>query len=232
MTVHANIALITGLEMEAGIARKAMKKSDAELSVFVAGMGAPNGQQVVQQAKREGAKGIVSLGYCGGLDPALRAGDIVIPEMVVGNNEIKTSAGWRRQLIKKLENQFSVLSCPLLSVESVVKSPAEKAELFNRYKACAVDMESLRLAQLAAENNLEFIAVRVVHDPASQVIPVAFNNIINSNGSINGWNLIKGLIFHWPGAKTLKALSGQSIQAKTNLDQLTRLALPGFGFID
>jgi len=224
------IALITGLEFEASLARKAGKDQADGVVVGVAGLGAPFVGKAVADAKAAGVRGIVSFGVCGGLDPALPAGSVILPQTILAPQELPVDLVWRDRLQEVLSEQYDITTRPLLTVKETVTSVEQKAELFTQTGACAVDMESAVLARQAAKNGLSFIAVRVVHDPASQAIPAAFADIINPNGQINVWKMIKGLAFSWPGAKVLQELSVNDKQARTNLAGLTRLALPDFGF--
>lgn len=227
-----SIALITGLEFEANVARKVCKELSTDTIVSVAGIGAPFAEQVVSDAQKAGAKGIVSFGVCGGLDPALPTGRVILPEKVLGSDEIAVDAVWRQGLQNLLADQFDITSQPLVTVEKPVESTIEKTKLFQRTRACAVDMESAILAREAAKHNLPFIVVRVIHDPAAQAIPAAFSDIMRANGQIDPWKLVKGLMFNWPGFAELKKMSNNDAQARTNLEGLTRLALPAFGRID
>ncbi len=224
------IALITGLEFEAKVARKETKGEAGGIVTAVAGLGAPFAQKVIEQAKAAGASGIISFGVCGGLDPQLPAGSVILPQTILAPAEIPVDLVWRNRLQKVLEKQYDITTRSILTVSETITSIEEKTELFARTGACGVDMESGVLAVEAAKQGLSFIAVRVIHDPATQAIPPAFADIINRQGQINVWKLVKGLVFNWPGAKVLQELSVNDKQARTNLAGLTRLALPDFGF--
>jgi len=224
------IALITGLEFEAKVARKETKGEAGGIVVGVAGLGAPFAEKAVAGAKAAGASGIVSFGVCGGLDPQLPAGSVILPQTVLAPAEIPVDLVWRNRLQKVLVKQYDITTRSILTVSETITSVEEKTELFAQTGACAVDMESAVLAVEAAKHDLPFIAVRVIHDPATQSLPAAFNGIIKPDGQMDVWKLLKGLAFNWPGAKVLQDLSANDKQARANLAGLTRLALPNFGF--
>ncbi len=226
----SRISLVTGLSFEAQTVRRVVKTAKGDTQVYVAGLGAPFAEKVIGQAKADGARGIISFGVCGGLDPQLPAGSVILPKTILAPTEIPVDMVWRDHLHKILARQYDITTRPMLTVKETVTSVEEKARLFTRTKACAVDMESSILAAEAVKQNLPFIAVRVIHDPATQAIPAAFADTINLDGRIDIWKLIKGLVFNWPGAKVLKQMSDNDSQARTNLTGLTRLALPDFGF--
>lgn len=214
------IAFITGLEFEARIARRVIKKTGSSDLVFVAGLGGPMADKVVAEAKKAGASGIVSFGVCGGIDPALPAGSVILPETILGPDELVVDMIWRDKLAALLNDSFDITTGSLLTVENTVETVEEKTALYQQTGTCAVDMESAHLARLAAKHDLPFIAVRVVHDPASRAIPPAFRDIIKSNGQLDGWKLVRNLIFKWPGAKVMQEMSGNNSQAQSNLEQL------------
>ena len=224
-----SIALITGLEFEAKLARPLVKEAGTDDLVLVAGLGGPFAGQVVEQAKKAGARGIVSFGVCGGLDPALLPGNIILPKTILAPETISVDIAWHGRLMKMLSDNYDIATGALLTAKTAVATTQEKAALFKKTAAVAVDMESAVLAHEAKKNDLSFIAVRVVHDPAAQMIPKAFRDVIKNDGQIDGWKLVRGLIFNWPGLKILKQVSGNDEQARVNLEGLTRLALPGFG---
>jgi len=229
---YPKVALITGLEFEARIARQVIKNTGADDIVMVAGLGGPLAEQAVAEAVAADVRGIVSFGVCGGLDPALPAGSVVMPEKVLGPEALSVDQAWRDRLKAQLTAQYDITTDNILTVQNTVETTSEKSALYQQTGACAVDMESAHLARLAASNNLPFIAVRVVHDPASQTLAPAFRDIVKSNGQFDGWKLVKGLIFNWPGTAYLKQMSDNDQEARANLAGLTRLALPGFGIAD
>lgn len=228
----AKIALICGLALEQKTAEAAIARKQAErLLVYNAGMGAGRAREMVDAAASAGAAGIISYGVCGGLDPGLVAGDIVMPKTILSENDsVQVDEAWHARLVDILSAQYEPRIMPLYTAGKVVASIPEKADLFEKIGAGAVDMESAVIAGLAHQAGLPFITVRVVHDPAGQSIPPAFAQIIDENGKPNVLALIKALIFHWPGVKVLQGLADAAAQARTNLDGLTSFALPDFGF--
>ena len=61
----------------------------------------------------------------------------------------------------------------LLTSARSVGSVEDKAALFERTGAVAVDMESAAIAEVAEQHGLPFLAVRVVVDSAGDVLPAA-----------------------------------------------------------
>src|SRR5579862_3401101 len=114
------------LPWKAEFAREARWKGDRWLMVA----NGP-GPRLVEKAleKRVDVSGVISTGFCGALDPALKVGDIVIED--AGKN-----AGATRKI---------------LSMDRVAVTAAEKAELRSQTGAAAIEMESAAVSAKAIE---------------------------------------------------------------------------------
>jgi nucleoside phosphorylase len=226
-------ALFTGLDFEAGIARKAVADSkQTGPIIFSVGMGAVKATEMVKQALEQGAAGIISFGVCGAIAKDLKSGFVILPENILSdNNAIPVDKNWHARVQVLLERQFDLSFGNLVTVSQTVATTKDKKALAEKTGAVAVDMESAVLAELAIVHNIPFIAIRVVHDTAQMEIPKAFTDILDTvegNGQISKWKLLKGLLFNWPGAKVLKQLSSANDDAMANLGAIARLALPDF----
>ena len=112
-----------------------------------------------------GATAIVSFGYCGGLDPRLHAGDLVVADGVVTADGDRHPAD--ADLTASLRHWLNGKAGWMLGADRVIGSPAEKRALFAQTKAVAVDMESHGVALAPAP----FVILRVVADAADRTIP-------------------------------------------------------------
>ncbi|HFC05245.1 MAG TPA: hypothetical protein ENJ55_06035, partial [Rhizobiales bacterium] len=166
------------------------------------------------------------------LSGQLESGFTILPKNILDKHEsIAVDRHWHARLQALLEPQFDVNTGDLVSVAQTVATVKDKQALAAQTGAVAVDMESAILARLATRYKLPFIAIRVVHDTASMEIPKAFTDIIDTvegSGKIDKWKLIKGLLFNWPGWKVIKEHSSANEDAMSNLDAITKLALPDF----
>jgi adenosylhomocysteine nucleosidase len=137
------------LQWNAKFAREARYKGDRWLMVA----NGP-GPKLVEQAlqKKIHLDGIVSTGFCGALDPALRVGDIVM------ENTGKSACAGR-----------------ILSLDRVAVTAAEKARLHEQTGASAIEMESAAVSLRAAEWGVPFYCVKAVSDSASDDMPLDFN---------------------------------------------------------
>ena len=135
------------LDSPAGFARECERAGDRWL-MLANGPGRSAVEEVLKN--RMQVSGIVSTGFCGALDSALRVGDIVRD--------------------------------PLVSVDRVAVTAAEKRALREKTGAAAVDMESGAIAEKAREWDVPFYSVRAVSDLADEDMPLDFNLYRDARG--------------------------------------------------
>jgi adenosylhomocysteine nucleosidase len=90
---------------------------------------------------------VISAGFAGGLDPALRVGDTLTMDFP---------------------------GAPILSRAMPIETPAEKIAAFHETGARLVDMETATLADACASAGVPLVSVRAVSDSAEQFLPVPF----------------------------------------------------------
>nr|WP_294560598.1 hypothetical protein [uncultured Rhodopila sp.] len=166
------IGFVTGLAAEARIA--------ARFGGAVAiGGGTPAGAaEAASRLVRDGATALVSFGLAGGLDPALRPGMVVVPDMVV--------AGGRRFVADaSLAARFGGLTghC-LLAGDAIAADAAAKRALMVATGAQAIDLESGSVARVAESHGLPFAVVRAICDPAERDLPPAALIALDQSGAI------------------------------------------------
>ena len=168
--------------------------SDGTL-LAVSGMGASAAARSATALVGAGATALASWGMAGGLDPALAAGTIFLPDEVISPDgaTVATARDWRERLASALATQHPVTQGRLLTSRTAIGSPAEKATLFRTTGAVAVDMESLAVAEVASAHQLPFIAVRVIVDSAADALPQAVTAAADNEGHLQIWRLIGAL---------------------------------------
>lgn len=119
-----------------------------------------------------GLRAVVSFGIAGGLDPALRPGDIVVCTHLDADGRFPTAPDLVRRLSERLSgSRDRVVAGGLAGSDVAVMTVPDKAALHARTGALAVDMESHVAAAYAARHALPFAAIRVVCDPAERALP-------------------------------------------------------------
>ncbi|MEN3230017.1 phosphorylase [Methylorubrum rhodesianum] len=117
-------------------------------------------------------RAVVSFGIAGGLDPALRPGDVVVATHVEAGTHYPVDPEISRRLSAALSGvPGRVAAGGLAGSDVAVMTVSDKAELHARTGALAVDMESHVAAAFAARHALPFAAIRVVCDPAERALP-------------------------------------------------------------
>ena len=113
--------------------------------------------------EKRNVDGIVSTGFCGALDPALRIGDIVV------------STG-------QVTSPRPFVRGEILSVGRVAVTGAEKRALRERTGAAAMEMEAAAVEARAREWGVPFRCVKVVSDVAGEDMPLDFNLYRDAEG--------------------------------------------------
>ncbi len=163
------------------------------LLLHVSGMGHDRAHAGAVQLIRYGARALVSWGTAGGLAPGLEAGKLILPDVVMNeqNQIFNTDASWRSELSKELKNYVAICHDPLLQARDIVASVHAKRSLFSQFKAVAVDMESAAIGMAAGQANIKFIAVRSIVDSAEQAFPTWLRPCLTEHGEVKSMELFR-----------------------------------------
>jgi adenosylhomocysteine nucleosidase len=132
---------------------------------------------------------IVSMGFCGALDPALEIGDVFVASAV--------DAGGRRLEVCLPHCESPHATGVLASIDHVAQTAGEK-KLLREGGASAVEMEAGAVAQFAAGRRIPFFCVRSVTDTAGQSFVNDFNKALLSDGHFGTIKLLTSA-FENPG---------------------------------
>ena len=175
---------VVKLDWPLDFARKIWLNGRAALLV-ANGPGPKLAGEAVEIAKgRERLTGLVSTGFCGALDPALKLSDIfVATEILTHHTPSDTIPNPDREGVGAFStaNPNPYKSGTLLSIDRVAVTAAEKSKL-RKTGAAAIEMEAATVAAKAKEYNLPFYSIRVVTDTADENMPLDFNAMRDSSG--------------------------------------------------
>ena len=186
----ANVLIVSGLKREAAIwagpGRTALCGDASTLSAKLAGLA----------AAELGPSLVVSWGLCGGLDPHLRSGDLVLgAEVVSDDGAIRTDEAITSMLAHRLVGAGCRVAVErMAAARAPVLTPSAKTDLRQTTGAAGVDMESLIAGRYALERGIPFVIVRAVSDPAERDLPSLVLKAVDSDGGINVAPIIRELI--------------------------------------
>jgi hopanoid-associated phosphorylase len=192
------VLAVTGLKREAEIA-------GGDGVVAVAGGGDVRSLADKLAALHGDIRGVISFGLAGGLSPLLKAGDVVVGESVQivhahlgarsgkGPDTIHCDEHWRVSLAASLAGAHQG---PVAASETILADAGDKAALFARTGALAVDMESAAAARFAQARKLPLAVLRVISDDARHVLPQAALVAMTPDGGIALGRVLGSLLRH------------------------------------
>ncbi len=162
---------------------------------------------------------LVSAGFAGALDPALARYDIVMAREVLDREgqrfaiDVEVSAEGDRPRVR---------SGRLLTVDQIVRTAAEKAELRREFGADLVDMETSAVAALCSARSVRFLSIRVISDEAEVDLPPEVVALLSRSGSYRVGAALRAL---WNRPSSLKDFWALHEHAQEAADRLARFAV-------
>jgi adenosylhomocysteine nucleosidase len=169
---------------------------------------------------------VVSAGFAGALDPALKRLDIILPDEILDLEgqrlgvDLDTTGeppggltGTRRGL--------------LLTVDAIVRTAAEKESLRARFGADVVDMETSAVAEAARARGIRFASVRVVSDEAGIDLPKEIASLITKSGSYRVGAALRAIWNRPSSLKDFWTLNEHAHEAADRLADVTQTLIAG-----
>jgi adenosylhomocysteine nucleosidase len=124
---------------------------------------------------------IVSMGFCGALDPALAIADIVVGNAILAG--VDAFAGLQPSTTRPHRTGA------ICSIDHVAGTAGEKRTLHST-GAIAVEMEAAGVAQRAKTLGIPFFCIKAVSDLAEETMANDFNAVLRSDGRFDTMNIL------------------------------------------
>jgi len=132
-----------------------------ELFVIICGIGGAKAAASVSLVlPHSSANMLILAGFAGALNPTISKGQVIVAARYSSDSMLN--------FLKAVPGYDVALMC---SSDRVISTPAEKAELAESSGCQIVDMETARVAEVAASFGLEIIGVRAISDDARDTVP-------------------------------------------------------------
>lgn len=226
--------LVTALRAEAGCVVSSRIPFNEQVSVnetvalWLSGMGEQAARAAAEGLHKGGATALVSFGVAGALDPRLKPGDLILPDSIHHAGKVwPVTTEWRDRLQSLLPMHDRIVVGTLASSQVPLTSEKEKQDLAQATGACAVDMESGAIAEVAANAGIPFIVVRAIIDPVHFSPPAALLGAVYPDGGVNPVRLMTLILKRSVYISTLMHMGAGMRAARKTLSQVIQSAGDG-----
>ncbi|MGD1956815.1 MAG: hypothetical protein ACFBZ9_16585 [Sphingomonadales bacterium] len=193
------VGIVTGLQLEAEIAR-GFQSAD----VLCLGPGPMKALQAAEHLVEKGATALMSFGIAGGLEPGLKAGDIIASPDALGA-------------------ALSAKGHSIATIPDPAMTPQDKAALYKKSGACAVDMETSAVRDVAQAHGVPFLILRAICDEAGATIPDIALKGVSTDGKTQPVRVAAGLLTRPGDVPALIHLGKQQKKAVSALQNAVRM---------
>lgn len=183
-----SLGIVVATTMEA----KLLSSITQNYALIITGTDLATLDRKIQTLKNQGVKQLIGFGTAGGLNPQAKLGTVILPTHIINqdNNSppIDISNQYTQSVHQNLRPHFEVwnnINTVIAQSNKLVHTAQDKAYLFNKTKATAVDMESYTLACIAKKYNLPLVIIRLILDTAEKNIPSYASSFIATSGKLN-----------------------------------------------
>ncbi len=234
--VPADVGIVAALPIEIGFLtdklRKVRKYAGAKhsiiegecagklVAVIVAGTGCDSarlGTELLLAGHHP--RWVLSVGFGGALNPSYQRNQIVLA------TEVLDRSGKRFAIDVNVPAQGTngaIVTGRLLTVDAIIRTAAEKAELRRQFDVDVVDMETLGVAEVCSARGVRFLSVRVISDDANRDLPPEVAALFNRSGSYMAGAALRAL---WHRPSSLKDFWTLHEHAQEAADRLANFVI-------
>ncbi len=158
---------------------------------------------------------VLTCGFCGGLNPELKSGDVVYATLDGALGEILAAAGLPR--------------VKFYSSDRIIITAEEKRKARESSGCDAVEMESGAISSICRRENIPVATVRVISDTANEDLPIDFNRVTGVDGRLQFSGLALSIAAAPWKIPALIRLGKSSNMAASQLARVLNELLPRLG---
>jgi adenosylhomocysteine nucleosidase len=201
------------------------KLAGKEVVIVESGVGAQAAARATTEAiKFYQPRWVVSAGFAGGLNETLRRGHILMAD------EVANLSGRLLPVGRKLDAQWlaaakGLHAGRLLTVDAIIRQPAERRRLAAEHGVVACDMETFGVAEGCQQAGAKLLSVRIISDAVDDELPPEIERLLAQKSLASQLGAAAGAVLkRFSAAKDLWQLREDALKAS---DRLARF-LTGF----
>ncbi len=225
MNARGFVVAATGLRAEARIA-----ECSPGVRAIAGGGDETRLAKLIAEEIAKGARGLISFGIAGALQPGLEAGTCIVGTAVLFDGQrFEADAAWTARLLAAIPTSRREA---VLGSANAIGDIATKGALHRATGAAVVDMESHVVARVASDHGLPIAVLRVVADSAEQTLPPAALDGMKPDGTPDIAAVLKSLASQPRQIPELVRTAFAARRAMAELLRCHRLLGAGLGFVD
>lgn len=194
------------------------KLAGKEVVIVESGMGTKAAARATAEAiKFYQPQWVVSPGFAGGLDDRLRRGHILMADEVVNTSGqclpvgMKLDAAW-------LDATKGLHVGRLLTVDEIIRQPADRRRLAAEHSAVACDMETFGVAEVCQQQGAKLLSVRIISDAVDDELPPEIEHLLAQKTLASQIGAAAGAVLkRFSAAKDLWQLREDALKASDRL---------------
>ena len=160
---------------------------------------------------------IISAGFAGALSPILKRGHILMASHLVDLRGHKLGVGLQMDS-ESLATNPGLHIGRLLTVDELVRTPAEKRQLAEQHDAVACDMETTAVGEVCSREKVRFLSVRIISDAVDDELPKEIGRLLDQTSLAAKFGAATGAILGRPASiKDMWKLRAEAIRASDRL---------------